>query len=1106
MKRMILTVVALALALIALSGHAPAHCSSIEKDFASPPASARPWVYWFWLNGNITPEGITADLEAMQRVGIGGALIMEVDVGSPVGPIPFMGDRWRELFKHVVAEATRLGLEINMNNDAGWNGSGGPWIKPEQSMQRIVWTETEVTGPKQFSEVIKTPETTAGYYRDVKLLAFPTPGAYRIPGIRSKALYQLDPIPAASPEQPSAEMIVDQSRVIDLTGRMDASGKLTWEAPAGNWTLMRFGHTSTGAGNAPAPATGGGLECDKLSKEGSTAAFNGLLAKLVADSKDNVGKGFVAGHVDSWENGAQNWTARMPEEFLRRRGYDPLPFLPVMSGRVVGSPEVSERFLWDLRRTVSELVVENYAGNLRDLAHAAGLRFTIEAYGGPCDAMPYGGMADEPMGEFWVGGYVMDASSKGMTSSGHIYGKKIIGAEAFTSWDTERWREHPGTIKTLADKAFCEGINRLVVHRYAMQPWKEGVRPGMMMGPYGLHYERTQTWWEQSRKWHEYLARCQYLLRQGLFVADICYLQPQAPPFAYASHPRLGYDWDECDAETVMNRMTVKNGRITLPDGMSYRVLVLPQTRLMTPELLRKIGDLVRAGATVIGAPPTNSPSLQNYPACDQEVQMLAASLWGNCDGVVIKERKYGKGRVICGISPEKALAKLGVKPDFSAQEQLRSIHRALPDADIYFVSNPEPRPKASACQFRVSGKTPELWWPETGRIERAPVYKQKNGVTSVALQLEQAASVFVVFRNKTGRGSPIVSITRDGDTLLDAGATTGPGIEIRSAVYGVPGDPVRTRNVRAKLQGLLDAGDNNFYVTRMAEGDDPADKVVKTLTVTYISHGKRLTAQGLDTDYIHNVNGTLKMTPSAVLDDPAKAFGFAVGVEPASSDGAVKFTAWVPGRYSAVRANGSKVEKLISALPKAIEPKLPWTLSFPAGNGAPAEVTLGRLQSWSEHPDSGVKYFSGTAVYRTTLEIPASLLTPGNTLRLNLGSVREIAQITLNGKDLGTLWKPPYVVAVGNAVRQGTNVLEVKVTNLWPNRMIGDEQLPEDSDRNPDGTLKSWPKWLDEGKPSPTGRITFAMWRLWKKDDALLESGLIGPVRIEAGREVVVK
>ena len=321
---------------------------------------------------------------------------------------------------------------------------------------------------------------------------------------------------------------------------MSKDGRLVWDVPPGKWTVVRFGHTPTGKDNHPAPLEGRGLECDKLSRKAADAMFEGLMGKLIADSKPLAGKTLVATHIDSWEVGSQNWTPAFREDFQRLRGYDPLPFLPVMTGRVVDSLEVSERFLWDLRQTISELVVENYAGRFRELAHQHGLRLSIEAYDGCCDDMTYAGQADEPMGEFWSWAFGSGADwCTEMSSAAHIYGKPILGAEAFTATDKEKWLGHPGGIKALGDWAFCEGINRFVFHRYALQPWRD-VKPGMSMGPWGLHYERTETWWEQSKAWHEYLARCQFLLQQGQFVADICYLEPEASPYrvSRAAHTR----------------------------------------------------------------------------------------------------------------------------------------------------------------------------------------------------------------------------------------------------------------------------------------------------------------------------------------------------------------------------------------------------------------------------------------------------------------------------------------------------------------------------------------------------------------------------------------
>lgn len=1147
---------------LASDGLPPSAASPLAQGFLNPPDSARPWVYWFWLNGNITREGITADLEAMKRVGIGGVLIMEVDQGAPLGPVAFMGPKWRELFRHVVAEAGRLGLEVNMNNDAGWNGSGGPWVRPEQSMQKIVFSETAALGPKRVEAVLPKPEAVAGYYRDVAVLAFPSPGDYRIDNVEVKAAYKIGyPGPAASKDLPAA-MVIDQSKIADLTARMDEQGRLVWEAPPGKWTVLRLGHTSTGAENAPAPASGRGLECDKLSKEGVEANFNGMMAQLIADVGPAAGKALAATHVDSWENGSQNWTARMRTEFQARRGYDLLPYLPVMTGRVVGSLEISERFLWDLRRTVSELVVENYAGHLRDLAHQRGLRFTIEAYGSPCDHLPYAGQCDEPMGEFWVGGGAMN-TCKGMASAAHTYGKPIVGAEAFTAADQERWRDHPATIKALGDQAFCEGINRFVVHRYAMQPWLDR-RPGMTMGPWGTHYERTQTWWELTPAWHQYLARCQFLLRQGLFVADLCYLEPEEPPQGFHEHPHQGYGWDQCCPEVVLRRMEVRDGRLVLPDGMSYRLLVLSDARAMTPPLLRKIKELVEAGATVVGPRPLRSPSLSGYPDCDAEVRRLAGEVWGNCDGQSVREHRLGRGRVVWAPAPEKVLAQSGVGPDFTSRARLRFIHRQVEGTHVYFVANPAPHHVMAAATFRVSGKSPEFWWPESGRIEPAAMFHQQDGSTSVPLPLGPSGSVFVVFREPARPGDPVVALAHEGKPLCSI-AEPAPKIVVEKAAYGVPDDPNRTRDVRQKIQAKVDAGDSSFPVADVAAGDDPAHDTVKTLVVEYTVGKKRFTVKGQDGDTIHLSDEALRIAvqkavygvpgdPKRIRDVRARvqriadagesgfqvarmaagddpAFGIvktlvleylvdgkrvtATGTDPETillapleesqrvaevrrgADGRVYVEAWQPGPYEVRLASGQKRRVVVAKLPAPLEIAGPWEVSFPAKGGASQKVTFPQLISWSKHPNDGVKYFSGTATYRATLPVPPEALARQRRLYLDLGGVQAIAQVKLNGKDLGVLWKPPFRADATGALTAGENRLEVLVTNLWPNRLIGDEQLPEDSQRNADGTLKAWPQWLQEGKPSPTGRHTFTSWRLWRKPDALLESGLLGPVRV---------
>ena len=1150
----------------------------LENGFQHPPDSARPWVYWFWLNGNITSNGITADLEAMKRVGIGGALIMEVDQGAPVGPVDFMGSQWRKLFQHVHAEANRLGLQINMNDDAGWNGSGGPWIKPEESMQEVTWTETNVSGPQHFDGTLPQPKATAGFYRDIAVQAFPAVGDYRIPNIKSKAAFQRRGPGNAAKAELTPKMIVGQTGITNLSARMEPSGRLVWDVPPGQWTILRVGHTSTGVNNAPAPQTGRGLECDKLSTAGIEASFAGMMAKLAADTgitSHHTRDGLVATHIDSWENGSQNWTANMRKEFQRRRGYDLMPFLPVFTGRVVGSLEISERVLWDLRRTVSELVIENYAKHFHDLANAAGMRFTCEAYGGPCDCIPYGGQADEPMGEFWTPGGGALETCRGMASAGHVYGKRIIGAESFTSGDQERWREHPALLKALGDRAFCDGINRFVFHRYAMQPWLD-YKPGMTMGPWGQHYERTETWWEYSRPWHEYLARCQYLLRQGLFAADICYLQAEAPPQGFGHHPNTGYGWDECTDDAVFKRMSVRDGRIILPDGMSYRLLVLSDARAMTPRLLRKLKDLVEAGATVVGPRPLKSPSLSGYPQCDKEVQELGGELWGDCDGQRIKEHAFGRGHVVWGVSPEKVLEQSGVQPDFVCSQSWRYLHRHTRDAEIYFVANGQSFQATATCAFRVVGKVPELWSPETGSVEQTGVYEEKDGVTRVSLTLGPGGSVFVIFRQPSAGNDSIVQVRRGDKTLLSAGMEARPKITVRQARYGILNDPQRTRDVTALVQRKVDAGDYSFTVADMAADDDPAPNIVKTLVVDFRIDGKPFTATAHDPETIHLGRGAVSMHVEkalyGVLDDPKRtrdvreklqrfldagessiqvarmakgddpAFGivktldveytmagqrlhltgtdpetvnFAIGPVPpgaivqvrGDAAGRMQLEAHEPGDYELTTASGQTRRVNVGAVPPAVEVTGPWNVSFDPKWGGAAHVTFGQLEDWSKRSESGIRYYSGTAVYRKTFAFskPESSNSKFRVF-LDLGKVAVMADVKLNGRNLGILWKPPFRVDATDALKPGDNTLEVSVVNLWINRMIGDEQLPEDSERNANGTLKAWPQWVQEGKPSPTGRYTFTSWRLWKKNDALVPSGLLGPVALQTVAEEPVK
>lgn len=1164
--------------------------ADLVSQFVHPPATARPWVYWFWNNGNVTKAGITADLEAMKRVGIGGVIIMDVveRFAPPAGPADFMNAEWQELFRFAVAEAHRLGIEINMTNGPGWCGSSGPWITPELSMQMLVVTNLQVEGPASLAITLPQPDTEvhrehdgfnstvkfAPFYRDIAVLAVPK----------------------------DERGVVKPEAVIDVTEKLDAAGRLNWTVPAGRWVILRIGHTSTGSSTRPPVKGGNGLECDKLSAAAMDVHFTNLMGRLIKSVGKLAGPTLSATHIDSWEVGTQNWTPRFREEFHRRRGYDLLAFLPnvipaATTNRVaIGDEAMVRRFRWDFQQTSAELLAENYVGRLAELAHQHGMRLTMEGYNLPFgDEATYTQRADEPMSEFWAtGGNENDAKGRQMASVAHVMGQKVVGAEAFTAGDNEQWKMHPASVKALGDYQFSQGINRFVVHRYAHQPYRDRY-PGATMGPWGLHYERTQTWWEMSGDWHTYLARCQFLLRQGLFVADVLYLRPELPDQTYfrpEPPPPAGFKYDEISAEALLQRVAVQGGRLVLPDGMNYRLLVLPTTtRLMTPALVGKLKDLVAAGASILGPAPTASPSLANYPGCDQTVAQLATEVWGNCDGKTVTEHAFGKGRVFWGQPLETVLASVPVPADFTSRVRLNWIHRRVDDAEVYFVANERSVDVEAICKFRVNGLRPEFWNPQSGEVVPVAWYEETATGTSIPLRLEGSGSVFVVFRPQAQRFDPVVNFVRDGQPV--APVTKPPTIKIQSASYGLLGDPARTRDMRAKVQALVDQGELEFPVHQLAAGDDPAFGEVKTLVLNYTADDHAYTISARDPDRVsmdtslsfstgvdrmrglsgeYFTNPDLRGPPSLVRTDPGINFSwpngspaaeipatnwaarwtgrlsvpasgeyrfclyaddgcrlfiddqcvidhwsldggqeahvgrvqlvagqpYAVRVEyfqgpgnagihlswqvpvaarPANfvgtTAGGVQIVAAQPGRYELTRASGRSKRVEIKPLPAPQEIAGPWQLKFPARWGAPDLFTLDSLTSLSNLTNEGVKFFSGTITYMTTFDRPRDGFSKsaGDQLILDLGDVAVIAQVVLNGHELGTLWKAPYTIDVTGKLKQGHNQLEIRVANLWPNRMIGDAALP------------------------PEKRFTWSSYEPFTKDSPLPPSGLLGPV-----------
>jgi hypothetical protein len=1216
----------LASACLCLALHASAASSDLlETGFQTPPDSAKPQTWWHWMNGNITKAGITADLEAMRQIGLGGATIVNVDCGIPPGPVKFMSREWREDFKFAVSEANRLGLKLCVENCAGWSSSGGPWNTVTNAMQRVTTSELRVTGPTNFNSELPQPPTKLDFYRDIAVLAFPAPddegvrmknfapvasasgdeqpgnkltddetetfirlpvperdkpqyaqlefrepfsartvkivGGSGMPecsgeiqvsedgqnfrrvqpfafgrkgspvhfislgarpiaarfwrvqftalGAKAKAtdipLAEIELAPRLSIEKidakdgfngsavlssPVAETAaagsVQRRSIVDVTSKMTADGKLNWQVPPGDWVILRIGYTPTGVNNHPAPKEGTGLECDKFSKAALDAHWDGFMQKILDDIGPLAGKTLDSSLIDSYEVGGQNWTKNFRAEFQKQRGYDPLKFLPAFTGRVVDNPEVSERFLWDLRRTIADLFAENYFGHFAELCRQHGLMNAVEPYTGPFESLQCGAPADVVMGEFWSGSQG-HPSVKMAASIAHIYGKTIVGAESFTaSPDHGRWQNYPYSLKTLGDLMFCQGLNRYTFHRYAMQPWTNRW-PGMTMGQWGFHFERTETWWNQGKPWIDYITHCEFLLQQGRAVADAAYFTGESAPVEMrAGNPALpaGYDYDAIDADVLLHGATVKNGRITLASGANYAVLILPPDDVnMTPQMLSCISKLVRAGATVIGPRPQHSPSLDDYPKCDVQVKKLAGELWGNCDGKTILENSCGKGRIIWGKSLSDIFAAQHLKPDFEFQgasdaTHLACAHRVADATDIYFVSNQRRQFDSAECTFRVSGKIPELWHSDTGVIEPAPVWSANSGRTTVRLDFEPAGSVFVIFRRAMDNADHVVAASGN----FTSESSSAPKLKIQHAVY-IANDAAGEMDVTAKLSELLRNGQTAIVVNNDAFGVDPAVNHVKELRVDYVVDGK----PGRETV----PEGETFQLPGFVAVGHSAQWQTSI-----AGNGSPIVTAWSNGQIELRMNSGNVLRADAKKIPTPQEISGEWNLSFPPDWSAPPSVTLDKLVSWTDHTNAGVRYFSGTATYEKEIEISADRLTAGRELWLDLGDVKDFAEVSLNGKDFGVLWKPPFRVNVTAAAKTGANKLIVKVTNLWPNRLIGDEQLPADVEW--DGKqLAAWPQWLLDGKPSPAGRLTFTTWHHYTKDSPLLESGLLGPVTL---------
>ncbi len=639
---------------------------------------------------------------------------------------------------------------------------------------------------QDYDLTLAIPETTTQELRitfsgdDYFSLGFMTFGGQpRIHNYETKAAYASRSLESDYNPYYGSESMIDPESILNLTDKMDESGRLTWEIPLGNWTIVRFGHVNMRKMNGPAAPEARGWETSKLDKIAiENHLRNGMIGDLL-EPNGPIAKGQLHGLLlDSWERGVQTWTIDSDglfNEFLDRRGYDMRTFMPAMMGYIVKDQSTTEKFLFDLRQTMDDLYVENYFIHFRTVSHEFGAIVFTEGAAGevlPGDALRYYGEADIPMTEFWFPGPPSQQPLDGKpiiyaASATNVYNKPYLAAEALTQGSVT-WREHPFIAKYLVDLNFTRGVNHLIFHTFSHTPQKV-VYPGSSFGSHvGFPLVRNQTWWRHTPSWITHLARTQFMLQQGKFVADVLWYlgdQLDRPPFETDPFPD-GHRFDFFNSEILHTRLSVKDNITRVKDGGDYKVIMLRNSKRMLRSTAEKIHELVMAGAIVLGDKPVDSPSLTDSPEDVEAMLRMADELWGEGDSGM---NKVGKGKIYWGMSIWDVLSEENISRDVVIPDDIEIpwIHRKTEHADIYFLSNQNEYPLDAAISFRIEDKIPEIWDMHTGEIKQAGVFKHANGRTNVAVSFDPHGSAIVVFRKKS-KGASVTKIECENQTLLD--------------------------------------------------------------------------------------------------------------------------------------------------------------------------------------------------------------------------------------------------------------------------------------------------------------------------------------------------
>ena len=1039
-----LTALAASISIVSLS----AADSKLESDFHNPPVKTRPYVWWHWMGSNFSKEGITKDLEAMKSSGIGGATIFNIASAVQESHKPTLNNPWPDQTyrspKYWDALRHAAAEAERLGLEIGLHNTVG------YSTTGGPWIDEE----KNMQNLVSKSITVEGGKPISVEIPRPDPTSYRGWGNSGRSFtYFKDIAIFAVP----ASGDIDPAKIIDLTQSFK-DGKLDWDAPAGKWQIFRLAHAPTGANPHPLPdeLIDKTLEVDKLSRDLNRFHWDQVIEPMKEHLGPYLGKSMKHFLIDSYEAGTQNWTPAFREEFQKRKGYDPLTWMITRHNRTIGDKNLTERFKWDHDDVIRTLYHDNGWVTGQEKMKAVGMDLQFEPYGGQFDTVDGTALADIPMGEFWTGGG--GAINSVITAAARAAGRTVVGAEAFTGPPTlSKWSETPSFLKRSADGALASGANRMILHHWVHQPFDDRYQPGMGMGWWGTHFNRHQTWAKDGTAFFEYLGRAQALLQSGETPSDFVSVgKSQGSDIISWREFRTG--------------VKVRDGRIVLSSGRTYPFLGIPHSGLMQPSDLKRIESLLDAGAVIVCAKPSGAPGLAGYPQSDAEVK--ASTLW-----TAEPIRNVGKGKLYTKGDIEAARRDFNITPmiQFPNASGIAGTARQTRNETLIFVANITNQPNTFTASFRITGKRPELWDAETGSIRFAPVWRIKDGRTEVDLTLNAYRSIFVVFRDSPLPPDHVVSFV---PRTSDEG-----GLEIVKARFGAA-SANKWMDVTNHLKELSKSGALRIPVVQPGVfGRDPASNIVKQLEVEYRLGNKPLSI-------------TVEEGKPINLGTPAPPSEISLT---ATLDGKVSVSSSSATRAELVFASGKREPVTIPSPPAPTPLKRPWQGLLGSPVDKKHSINLPTLTSLTDHTDPAVKYFSGTATYSQKFKI-SDLKSP---VHLDLGKVHDLARVTVNGKDLGVLWQPPFILNISSALKTGENLLEIAVTNTWHNRLVGDEQFPADfewgEDRAEKGhAMKAYPEWFLKNQPRPEqGRKAFVTWYYHRKDTPLIPAGLIGPVTL---------